>query len=305
MATAGLRRSSTSAAPRRNSPGGGSWIGGAGTGSSRAVRERHVHRPASLPATRRASNVRTKARGGGRAARQRDACRSRPRMLPAPARSRRHQLARRPVGRASASAGLDPSAAASAAIVRQRGATAPDLGRRAANARPRGRGAPSPPAATGAARRTRATRPALARSRGPAGPAASSAARGRGIASTRSKRSRSARESLSRKAASRCGEQEHPPPGRPRAARAQVHGRDELEAGREDRSAGDTRDRHVAVLERLAKRLERRPLELGELVEKEHSAVREADLARPRGRARRRPARPPRRCGAATGTAGA
>ena len=49
------------------------------------------------------------------------------------------------------------------------------------------------------------------------GPAASSVARGRGTVTTRSKRSRSARESLSRKDAIRCAEHEHSAPGSPRA----------------------------------------------------------------------------------------
>ena len=72
-----------------------------------------------------------------------------------------------------------------------------------------------------------------------------------------------------------------PPPGRLGAAGAQVHSRDELEASREDRSPCRTCDRHLAVLDRLAKRLERRPLELGQLVEQEDSAVCERDLTRP------------------------
>ena len=65
-------------------------------------------------------------------------------------------------------------------------------------------------------------RPATTRSRtgadASAGPAASSSARGRGTVTTRSKRSSSARESLSRNAASRCGEHEHSAAGSPRAA---------------------------------------------------------------------------------------
>ena len=65
-----------------------------------------------------------------------------------------------------------------------------------------------------------------------------------------------------------------------RTAGAEVHRRDELEPGREDRPASDPRDADEAVLERLAERLERGPLELRELVEDEHTPVREADLAR-------------------------
>ncbi len=65
-------------------------------------------------------------------------------------------------------------------------------------------------------------------------------------------------------------------------ARAQVHGRDELKPGREDREAGGPRDRDAAVLEWLAQRLERGALELGQLVQEEHAPVREARLSRPR-----------------------
>ena len=70
-----------------------------------------------------------------------------------------------------------------------------------------------------------------------------------------------------------------------RAARAQVHRPDELEARREERVPADPRDRDDAVLERLAQRLEDRARELGQLVEQQHAAVRERDLARPRARA--------------------
>jgi ATP-dependent DNA ligase len=38
---------------------------------------------------------------------------------------------------------------------------------------------------------------------------------------------------------------------------------------------GRARDDHLAVLERLAQRLERRPRELGQLVEEEHAAMRQ------------------------------
>ena len=63
------------------------------------------------------------------------------------------------------------------------------------------------------------------------------------------------------------------------AARTEVHRRDELEARREHRPPADARDADDAVLERLPQRLERGPLELGELVEDEHAAMSEADLA--------------------------
>ena len=64
------------------------------------------------------------------------------------------------------------------------------------------------------------------------------------------------------------------------AARAGVHRRDELEAGREDDRPPDPRDRDPALLQRLAQRLQRGPVELGQLVEEEHAVVREGDLAR-------------------------
>ena len=100
---------------------------------------------------------------------------------------------------------------------------------------------------------------------------------------TRSKRSSSARESLSRNAASRCGEHEHSAAGSPRPP----HGHRFIVATswkRAGKSACpcDPRDRDDAVLERLPQRLERRPLELGQLVEQQDAAMREARLARTR-----------------------
>src|SRR5437763_1959671 len=65
-----------------------------------------------------------------------------------------------------------------------------------------------------------------------------------------------------------------------RTARAEVHRRDELEARgkhRAPRRAGNADD---AVLEWLPKRLERRPRELGKLVEEQDAVVGEARLAR-------------------------
>ena len=86
------------------------------------------------------------------------------------------------------------------------------------------------------------------------------------------------------------------------AARAGVRRGDEREARREDHHALGADDRHAAVLERLAQRLERRPGELGELVEEEHAVVGERRLPRRRRRRRRRRGRRPRSCGAARGT---
>ena len=74
-------------------------------------------------------------------------------------------------------------------------------------------------------------------------------------------------------------------PRRRVAARARVRGGDEHEARREDRRALAAHDRHAAVLQRLAQRLERRARELGQLVEEQHAVVGEARLARRRDRA--------------------
>ena len=69
-----------------------------------------------------------------------------------------------------------------------------------------------------------------------------------------------------------------------RAARAQVHRRDELEARGKDGLAARARDRDDTVLERLAQRLQHRPVKLRQLVEEQDAPVREARLAwsRPR-----------------------
>ena len=62
-------------------------------------------------------------------------------------------------------------------------------------------------------------------------------------------------------------------------ARARVGGGDEHEARREDHHLLAADDRHVAVLERLAQRLEARAGELRQLVEEQHAAVGERRLA--------------------------
>src|SRR5439155_24689257 len=85
-----------------------------------------------------------------------------------------------------------------------------------------------------------------------------------------------------------------------RAARAEIHRRNELKPSREYRSAADARDRDDTVLERLPERLEHRSRELGELVEKENTAMGEARFSRSRRRGsaaddRRRGARMVRR----------
>ena len=67
------------------------------------------------------------------------------------------------------------------------------------------------------------------------------------------------------------------------AARARVRRRDELEVGAGSQQLRPARaSDDAAVLEHLAQRLERAALELGQLVEEQHAAVRERDLAGPR-----------------------
>src|SRR3712207_3645476 len=65
-----------------------------------------------------------------------------------------------------------------------------------------------------------------------------------------------------------------------RSAGAQVHRADQQEASREHNPAGNASDRDRPVLERLAKRLERRARELPELVKQENAVVRKAHLSR-------------------------
>ena len=56
------------------------------------------------------------------------------------------------------------------------------------------------------------------------------------------------------------------------AARARVHRGHELRVGGQAGSPPDPRDRHLAILERLAQGLEGVAGELGELVQKQHAA---------------------------------
>ena len=87
------------------------------------------------------------------------------------------------------------------------------------------------------------------------------------------------------------------------AAAARVHGGDELEARRIGDAVVGAGDHDLAGLERLAQRIERLRLELGQLVEEQHAVMGERDLARPgveaaadqrrhRGRVVRRAERP-------------
>ena len=104
---------------------------------------------------------------------------------------------------------------------------------------------------------------------------AAAAPRGRGRTG-RAARARACRGS----AATRSGVQEHcAAPIAARTTGTQVHRGDELEARREDGAPGRRGRPRRPVLERLPQRLERRPLELGQLVEEEDAAVREARLA--------------------------
>ena len=89
----------------------------------------------------------------------------------------------------------------------------------------------------------------------------------------------------------------------PHAARARVRGGDEHEPRRERHHPLPADDRDVAVLERLAQRLQARAHELRQLVEEQHAVVGERRLARASDASRRRRGRTPRSCGAARGTA--
>ena len=73
--------------------------------------------------------------------------------------------------------------------------------------------------------------------------------------------------------------------------------------GEGDRARGSG-DVHDALFERLPQRFEHAPAELGQLVEKQDAAMRQAQLARPGIRCRRRRARCPSRCDAARGKGG-
>ncbi len=65
------------------------------------------------------------------------------------------------------------------------------------------------------------------------------------------------------------------------AAAAWVHRRDQLDPCREGHMSVGAGDADAAGLERLAEQIQHRPLELGELVEKQDAKMSEADLARP------------------------
>ena len=176
MATAGAASSSTSASPRSQSTAGGS----------------------GMAEQRRVGEAPTETRGWSWAGQlRRRAVRERlGEVLRQDVGSPRE---RRPCGR--------------------RGPRARARDRRAAAARQRGRAAPKPPPC-GAASSREPPRSGDTRSRtgadGSDGGAASSSARGRGIATTRSKRSSSARDTLSRYAAIRAGGHAHSRRGSPR-----------------------------------------------------------------------------------------
>ena len=276
--------------PRRNIPTGGSKI----AGQRSRERRRRAGEPANTPLAKERGDSAAR-RTCARTARTRRA-RLREHVGARLGRERgngelAHASSSLGVRYESASAtcsGQTPSAPASAAIVRATRATRarprPESGsrstarveqlvgrRRAREAAPR-------------EQLSRACDHALATAaEGSAGGAASSCARGRGTVTTRSKRSSSARESLSRKAASRCAEHEHSTAGSPRPP----HGQRFIVATSWKRAGKSAMPwaramLTIAVLERLAQRLERRPHELGQLVEQQDAAVREARLAGPR-----------------------
>src|SRR5205823_8490331 len=64
-----------------------------------------------------------------------------------------------------------------------------------------------------------------------------------------------------------------------RATGAEIHRPDELKARWKAHAPGRTRNEDLSVFERLPQRLERRALELRQLVEEQHALVREARLA--------------------------
>ena len=215
---------------------------------------------------------------------------------------RRARAARRPRRRAPR-----PSA--------PRARPAPGRARRAAGARPRGRAARRPRSSARAAGPASRRAPAATRSRtgadGSAGPR-------RELLRPRPRNRHDEVEAVEERARELVAERREPL-RRARAlgrrvaaagARTEVHRRDELEARREERLALHPCDRDDAVLERLPQRLERGPLELGQLVEQQDAAMGEARLARPRpgaaaddrrrrGAVMRRAERPARRAAAA------
>jgi hypothetical protein len=80
-----------------------------------------------------------------------------------------------------------------------------------------------------------------------------------------------------------------------KSAGTRIHGTDQHESRRERRRSGRARDDHAALLERLTEQIERVSMELEDLVEKEHSVMRETHFAGARlrpasneGRVRRR-----------------
>src|ERR1035437_1894294 len=62
------------------------------------------------------------------------------------------------------------------------------------------------------------------------------------------------------------------------SSRPRIHGRKQLKSRREDSSPPDASYSHLPVLDRLAERLQRDPVELGELVEKQDAIVRQSDF---------------------------
>ena len=302
----------TACAPRTKSPGGGSWIARSSGGKSRIASVRASGRPVSRSRARYAASSnaareraeRAVARGSARGGSP-----SRPRRRPARARSRRSELRRRAVRERlgdvlGADGGLDrrarrPSRRPAATRARPR----PESGSRS-TARS---SSSSPPSSTPRAPTSSRSRAAATRCRTGVGRLAR---RSRELGRARPRHGDDEVEAVEQRSRELVPERGEPlrrarALGRriaARAARTEVHRRDELEPRREDGPPADARDADDAVLERLAQRLERGPLELGELVEQQHAAMREADLARPRARARRRRAPRPTRCGAARGT---
>ena len=197
------------------------------------------------------------------------------------------QLGRRAVGeRLGKMGGSDSGLAASAAIVsatrRDLARPRPESGRRST-----ARSSSSVASFDHGPAETRSTRAPTRRARAPAPMPRSARRRARQRADAASRRrgrtgraapARACRGTQRVAVASTCTR----PQGRPALRRDTGSSPQRAGSAPGRRPPSDARDADDAVLERLAERLERGPLELGELVQDEHSPVREADLSRPR-----------------------
>ena len=268
------RAAPASEAPRRNRPGGGSWIAARSGGNARSDRGSQRRPAAASSRSRARSSTETRPRASGPCA-ARTASASSLTASPAPAAAGRRALRRRARAR-------PPRRRARRAIV---SAT------RATRARPRPESGSRCTACVSVASAAfvRVSEPGTARAahdpllhsrRGLAGLR-------RELVRPRPRHGDDEVEAVDQRARELVAERREPlrragaldrRVAAP-AARAQVHGSDELEARRVHGLALDAGDRDRAVLERLAERLERRARELRQLVEEQHAVVRERRLA--------------------------